>query len=57
MPSKKFELVRQLESKLESQRRHAGSPGRFAAEAPALPDRKAQRKAESAAGQIGRAHV
>lgn len=51
MPSKKFDLVRQLESKLEGQRKHAGVPGRFAAEA-ALPDRKAQRKAEAAAGLV-----
>ena len=52
MPSKKFELVRQLESKLEGQRKKAGVPGRFAAEAAALPDRKAQRKAEAAAGLV-----
>jgi hypothetical protein len=52
MPSKKFELVRQLESKLEGQRKKAGVPGRFAAEAAAVLDRKAQRKADSAAGLV-----
>ncbi|MDH4390973.1 MAG: hypothetical protein QE285_06050 [Aquabacterium sp.] len=51
MPSKKFELVRQLESKLDNQRKASGVPGRFA-EAAALPDRKAQRKADAAAGLV-----
>ena len=51
MPSKKFELVRQLESKLDNQRRANGVPGRFAAE-PAPPDRKTQRKLDSAAGLV-----
>jgi hypothetical protein len=52
MPSKKFDLVRQLESKLDNQRKAAGIPGRFADAAAALPDRKAQRKADAAAGLV-----
>ena len=52
MPSKKFDLVRQLESKLDNQRRASGVPGRFAEAAAALPDRKAQRKADAAAGLV-----
>ncbi len=52
MPSKKFELVRQLESKLDNQRKAGGVPGRFAQEAAALPDRKAQRKLDAAAGLV-----
>ena len=51
MPSKKFDLVRQLESKLDNQRKAAGIPGRFAQEA-ALPDRKTQRKLDAAAGLV-----
>jgi hypothetical protein len=52
MPSKKFDLVRQLESKLDNQRKAAGVPGRFGEAATALPDRKAQRKADAAAGLV-----
>ncbi len=52
MSSKKTDLVRQLESKLESQRKQAGTPGRFAQEASALPDRKTQRRIDSAAGLV-----
>lgn len=52
MPSKKFDLVRQLESKLDNQRKASGVPGRFAQEAAALPDRKAQRKLDAAAGLV-----
>ena len=52
MSAKKTDLVRQLESKLEGQRKQAGVPGRFAQEATALPDRKAQRKLDSAAGLV-----
>jgi len=51
MTSKKFDLVRQLESKLDNQRKAAGVPGRFAQDA-ALPDRKTQRKLDSAAGLV-----
>ena len=51
MPSKKFDLVRQLESKIDNQRKATGVPGRFG-EAAALPDRKAQRKADAAAGLV-----
>jgi hypothetical protein len=50
MPSKKFDLVRQLESKLDNQRKASGVPGRFADAA--LPDRKARRKQDSAAGLV-----
>ena len=52
MPSKKFDLVRQLESKLDNQRKFSGVPGRFAEAAAALPDRKAQRKLDAAAGLV-----
>jgi hypothetical protein len=52
MPSKKFDLVRQLESKLDNQRKAAGIPGRFAQDAAALPDRKTQRKLDAAAGLV-----
>lgn len=52
MSAKKTDLVRQLESKLEGQRRQAGVPGRFAAAAAALPDRKAQRRLDAAAGLV-----
>ncbi len=52
MPSKKFELVRLLESKLDNQRKAAGSTGRFAQTAAAPPDRKTQRKLDSAAGLV-----
>ena len=52
MSAKKTDLVRQLESKLEGQRQRAGVPGRFAQEAAALPDRKAQRRIDAAAGLV-----
>ena len=52
MSSKKTDLVRQLESKLEGQRKLAGVPGRFAQDAGVLPDRKAQRRIDSAAGLV-----
>jgi hypothetical protein len=52
MSSTKTDLVRQLESKLEGQRKRAGVPGRFAQEAAALPDRQAQRRLDSAAGLV-----
>lgn len=52
MPSKKFDLVRQLESKLDNQRKASGVPGRFGDAAAAMPDRKAQRKADAAAGLV-----
>ena len=50
MPSKKFDLVRQLESKLDNQRKASGVPGRFGDAA--LLDRKAQRRADAAAGLV-----
>ena len=52
MSAKKTDLVRQLESKLEGQRQRAGSPGRFAQDAAAVPDRKAQRRLDAAAGLV-----
>lgn len=52
MPSKKFDLMRQLESKIDNQRKAAGTPGRFGEAATAVPDRKAQRKADAAAGLV-----
>lgn len=52
MTFKKTDLVRQLESKLEGRRKQAGVPGRFAQDAAALPDRKAQRRLDAAAGLV-----
>ena len=52
MSAKKTDLTRQLESKLEGQRLRTGVPGRFGQEAAALPDRKAQRRFDAAAGLV-----
>jgi len=52
MSFKKTDLVRQLESKIEGQRKRAGVPGRFAQDAAALPDRKAQRRLDAEAGLV-----
>ena len=52
MSFKKTDLVRQLESKIEGQRKRAGVPGHSAQETTALLDRKAQRRIDSAAGLV-----
>jgi len=52
MSFKKTDLVRQLESKIEGQRKRAGVPGRFAQDAAAVPDRKAQRRLDAEAGLV-----
>ena len=52
MSAKKTDLTRQLESKLEGQRLRTGVPGRFGQEAATLPDRKAQRRIDAAAGLV-----
>lgn len=52
MTLKRTDLARQLELKIEGQRRQAGVPGRFGQAAAALPDRKAQRRADAAAGLV-----
>jgi hypothetical protein len=52
MSFKKTDLVRQLESKLEGQRKRAGVPGRFAQDSAAVPDRKAQRRLDAGAGLV-----
>ena len=52
MSFKKTDLVRQLESKLEGQRKRTGVPGRVAEEADALPARTAQRRLDAAAGLV-----
>jgi hypothetical protein len=52
MSFKKTDLVRQLESKIEGQRKRAGVPVRFTQDAAALPDRKAQRRLDAAAGLV-----
>lgn len=52
MSMKKSDLARSLESKLEGQRRGAAVPGRFGQGAGALPDRRAQRKLDAAAGLV-----
>jgi hypothetical protein len=52
MSMKKTDLARRLELKLEGARKGAAAPGRFGQPAAALPDRKAQRKADAAAGLV-----
>jgi hypothetical protein len=52
MTLKKTDLSRMLESKIEGQRKKAVAPGRFAADADSPPDRKQQRKLDSAAGLV-----
>ena len=52
MSLKKTDLARNLELKLEGRRKAAGVPGRFAGDAATLPDRKAQRKLDAAAGLV-----
>lgn len=52
MSMKKTDLARALELKLEGARKGAAVPGRFGQAAAALPDRKAQRKADAAAGLV-----
>ncbi|MBL8349496.1 MAG: hypothetical protein JNL87_04215 [Burkholderiaceae bacterium] len=52
MTLKKTDLARQLELKIEAQRKLSGTPGRFGQAAAALPDRKAQRRADAAAGLV-----
>ncbi len=52
MSAKKTDLVRQLESKLEGQRKRTAVPGRFAQEATAPLDRKDQRRKDAAAGLV-----
>jgi len=52
MSLKKTDLARLLELKLEGQRKGAAIPGRFGQSAAALPDRRAQRKLDSAAGLV-----
>jgi len=52
MTLKRTDLARQLGQKIANQRKGATAPGRFAQEADALPDRKAQRKLDAAAGLV-----
>ncbi len=52
MSMKKSDLARHLESKLDGRMKGAGVPGRFGADAAALPDRKTQRRIDSAAGLV-----
>lgn len=52
MTLKKTDLYRNLKLKLEGRMMGAPVPGRFAAEAAAVPDRKAQRKLDAAAGLV-----
>jgi len=52
MTLKKTDLARQMELKIEGQRKKAAIPGRFAQEAAALPDRKEQRRRDAAAGLV-----
>ena len=52
MTLKKTDLSRMLESKIEGQRKKSAVPGRFAQDAEGLPDRKQQRKLDSAAGLV-----
>lgn len=52
MNMKKTDLDRLAGIKLDSQRRGAAIPGRFGAGAASLPDRKQQRRLDSAAGLV-----
>ena len=52
MSMKKTDLARHLEKKLEGRQKGAGVNGRFSADAGALPDRKVQRRLDSAAGLV-----
>ena len=52
MSAKKTDLVRQLESKLEGQRKRTAVPGRFGLDAAAPLDRKDQRRRDAAAGLV-----
>ncbi len=52
MSMKKTDLERLAASKLEGQRKGASVPGRFGQGAAAMPDRKLQRKLDSAAGLV-----
>ena len=52
MSLKKTDLYRNLKLKLEGRMKGTPVPGRFAADAAALPDRKAQRKLDAAAGLV-----
>lgn len=47
---KRTDLVKHLAKKIEGQMQHAATPGRFAQDANALPDRREQRKLDQAAG-------
>jgi hypothetical protein len=50
MSMKKFDLAKNMGLKIESQRRAAGVPSRFAQEASALVDRREQRRRDTEAG-------
>ena len=52
MSAKKTDLVRQLESKLEGQRKRTAVPGRFGLDAAVPLDRKDQRRRDAAAGLV-----
>jgi hypothetical protein len=52
MPSKKQDLVRQLESKIESQQKGPNVAGRFGQGASSQLDRKEQRRRDAAAGLV-----
>lgn len=52
MATKKQDLVRQLESKIESQKKGPNVAGRFGQGAAALVDRKEQRRLDAAAGLV-----
>ncbi len=52
MTLKKQDLARKMQLKIDGQMKGAPIPGRFAAEAAALADRKIQRKLDAAAGLV-----
>ncbi len=52
MPSKKFDLEKNLAKKLDGQRKGPANPGRFAEESAKAPDRREQRRLDSAAGLV-----
>ncbi|MEO8281633.1 MAG: hypothetical protein ABI564_18180 [Ideonella sp.] len=52
MSLKKFDLAKNLAKKLEGQRKGAQIPGRFGESSAEIPDRREQRRRDTAAGLI-----
>jgi hypothetical protein len=52
MPMKKMELAKQLGERIANQRKAQAGAGRFGSEAPAVVDRREQRRLDAAAGLV-----